>query len=418
LPKNMMTLAVWIAGICAVVFPCFLQGNQVSTPISLITDINLIVDEKPGGTEMRNLVPMEEGDVFSLIKITQSIRQIYRTGLFSDVQVVREGEQDIKLTYVLKRKLVVRNIDLISNAELPKRKLMGSLDAIKEEGPYSKDSLDKAVGEIEEALRRLGFFQAEIGPEVRQNPNAPQVDIVFVVRSVKRYTVGGIDFTGEMILPEREIRKMMETKEGKKFVPEELESDLELVKQSYRDIGYRRVEVLVSGRNFDEADLKVSLEIQVLPQEKIEIQVIGAEVPMTLLEPIWEVQIFEEWGLREGDAKIINYLRNKGYIFATVDSSVNHEGNVIRVIHNVSPGNRFKIQNITFEGLSYFTPDQLKDELMLAGGFPLFQKVEGARLYELPEEIELLYGSRGFSEAHVEMTFDREGNKLKPILTV
>ncbi len=418
MPKSMMVFAVWLTGICTVVFPCFLQGSQVSDPISLITDIALIVDEKPGGTEMRNLVPMEEGDIFSLKKITESIRQIYQTGLFSDVQVVREGDLEIKLTYVLKRKLMVRNIDVIGSAELPKRKLMGSLDALKEEEPYSKASLDKAVGEIEAALRRQGFFQAEIEPDVRQNPDAPQVDVAFLVHSVKRYTVGKIDFAGDMILPEREVRKMMETKEGKKFVPEELESDLEQVKQSYRDIGYRRVEVLISERNFDDASLKVSLGIQIMPQEKIEIQVMGAEVPLTLLEPIWEVQIFEDWGLREGDAKIINYLRNKGYIFATVDSSVQYEGNVMRVIHKVSPGNRFKIQNITFNGLNYFTPDQLKDELMLAGGFPLFQKVDGARLYELPQEIELLYRSRGFSETHVEMTFDREGNKLKPILTV
>jgi outer membrane protein insertion porin family len=139
---------------------------------------------------------------------------------------------------------------------------------------------------------------------------------------------------------------------------------------------------------------------------------------LTLLEPIWEVQIFEDWGLREGDAKIINYLRNKGYIFATVNSSVQYEENLMRIIHKVSPGNRFKIQNITFKGLNYFTPERLKDELLLTGGFPLFQKVDGARLFELPQEIELLYGSQGFSETHVEMTFDREGNKLKPILTV
>lgn len=418
MPKRLVTPAVLLAGIFVVFVPCLFLQAQVSDSIFLITDINLLVDEKPASVEMRNLVPMEEGDVFSLKKITESIRQIYQTGLFSDVQVVREGDRDIKLTYLLKRKLLVRNIDLISGIDLPKRKLLRNLDAIKEEGPYSKDSLDKAVGEIKEALRREGFFQAEIEPVAQQNPATPQVDVIFAIHSVKSYTVGEIDFAGDMILSDREMRKKMETREGKKFVPAELEADLDLIRQSYRDIGYQRVEVLIAERNFDDANSKVSLKIQILPQEKIEIQVIGAEVPLALLEPIWEVQIFEDWGLREGDAKIIGYLRNKGYIFATVDSSVQYEESLMRVIHKVSPGNRFKIRNITFNGLDYFTPDQLKEKLMLSGGFPLFQKVDGSRLFELPQEIELLYRSHGFSETRVEMTFDREGNKLKPILTV
>lgn len=410
--------AVLFAGIFVTFFPSFPLHAQVSDSISLITEINLTIDEMPAGEEMRNLIPMGEGEVYSLKKITESIRQIYRTGLFSDVQVLREGDRDVKLTYLLKRKLFVRNIDFIGSKDFPSKRLLGNLDALKEEGPYSEDSLGRAVEEIKEALRREGFFRAEIEPVVEQNPAAPQVDIAFLVHSAERYTVEKIDFTGELIFSDRDLRKIMRTEEGKEFIPSELEADLERLKQSYQDIGYQRAEVLIAEQNFNDTNERVSLVLQVLPQEKIEIQVIGAEVPLTLLEPIWEAQIFEEWGLREGDAKIINHLRKKGYIFATVNSSVQYEDNLMRVIHKVSPGNRFKIQKITFNGLEYFTSDQLKEKLMLNGGFPLFQKIDGAKLYELPLEIELLYGSHGFSDTHVELTFDREGKKLKPILTV
>lgn len=418
LHKSTAAAAILLAGIFVIIFSSFLLHAQVSDSIYLITEINLTIDEMPAGAEMRNLIPMEKGEVYSLKKITESIRQIYQTGLFSDVQVLREGEQDVKLTYLLKRKLFVRNIDFIGSKEFPRRKLLGNLDALEEEGPYSEDSLGRAVEEIKEALRREGFFRAEIEPVVEQNPAAPQVDIAFVIHSAKRYTVGKIDFAGDMILSDRERHKIMRTKEGKEFVPSELEADLELLKQSYQDIGYQRAEVLITEQTFNDTNEQVSLVVQVLPQEKIEIQVIGADVPLTLLEPIWEAQIFEDWGLREGDAKIINHLRKKGYIFATVNSSVQYEDNLMRVIHKVSPGDRYKIQKITFNGLAYFTSDQLREELMLTGGFPLFQKVDGAKLYELPQEIELLYRSHGFSDTHVELTFDREGNKLKPVLTV
>ncbi len=418
LSKRLLTATLCLVGVLVFFFPISNLHAQMPETIPLILEINLKIDEMPGSPEMRNLIPMEEGEVYSLKRITESIRQIYQTGLFSDVKVLKEGDQDAKLTFLLTRKLLIRKIDFIGGSEIPRKRLMENLYALKQEGAYSGDNLDRAVEEIRESLSREGFFQAEIEPVVEQDPEVPEVNISFIIHSVKRYTIGKIDFTGNLIISNRELRKKMRTKEGKKFVPSDLDADLEQIRQSYQDLGYQRAEVLVVEQRFDDAKEQVFFVVQVLPQEKIEITVIGADVPLDLLKPIWEAQIFEEWGLREGDAKIINHLRNKGYIFAAVNSSVQYEDDLMRVIHRVSPGERYKIQKIIFDGMEYFTSRQLKEELMLTGSFPLFQKVDGARLYELPQEVELLYKSHGFSETHVELTFDREENKLKPILTI
>ena len=416
--KKAQILTLFVAGIVVFFFLSFRLYAQMREPIRLITEINLRIDEMPAGTQMRNLIPMQEGEVYSLKKITESIRQIYHTGLFSDVRVLREGTQETKLTYLLTRKLLIRRIDFIGGSEIPRRRLLENLDALKEEGSYSEDSLGRAIEEIRDVLSREGFFQAEIEPKIEQDPEKPQVDISFIIRSTQRYTVGKIDFAGDMIISDRELRKKMRTKEGKEFVPSLLEADLEQIRQSYLALDYQRAEALIAEQRFDDKNEHVFFVIQILPQEKIEISVVGADVSLDLLKPIWEAQIFEDWGLREGDAKIINHLRKKGYIFATVNSSVQNEDNLMRVIHRVSPGERYNIQNITFNGMEYFTADQLNEELMLKRSFPLFRKVDGARLYELPLEIELLYEEHGFSETHVELVFDKEGSKLKPILTI
>ena len=418
LSKRFLTATLYLVGVFVLFFLTSHLHAQMLETITLISEINFKIDEMPGSPEMRNLIPMEEGEVYSLKRITESIRQIYQTGLFSDVKVLKEGDQDVKLTFLLTRKLLIRKIDFIGGSEIPRKRLMENLYALKQEGAYSEDNLDRAVEEIREILSREGFFQAEIEPVVEQDPEVPEVNISFFIHSVKRYTIGKIDFKGNLIISNRELRKKMRTKEEKKFVPSDLEADLEQIRQSYQDLDYQRAEVLVVEQRFDDAKEQVFFVIQVLPQEKIEITVIGADVPLDLLKPIWEAQIFEEWGLREGDAKIINHLRNKGYIFAAVNSSVQYENSLMRVIHRVSPGERYKIQKIIFNGMEYFTSHQLKEELMLTQSFLLFQNVDGARLYELPQEVEFLYKSHGFSETHVELTFDREENKLKPILTI
>ena len=412
------TAAFYVAGILFLFLPAARLLAQVPESVTLVSEINLRIDEAPAAAEMRNLIPMEAGDIYSLKRITESIRQIYKTGLFSDVRVLKEGDEAAKLTFLLTRKLLIRRIDFIGSNQIPRRELENNLSALKREGPYSEDSLERAVEEIRETLRQQGFFQAEIEPLVERDPAVPEVGISFIIHSVNKYTIGKIDFTGNLIIPEQELREEMQTEEGDEYVPSDLEKDLERIRQKYQEMDYQRAEVLIAEQRFDDQREKVFFVIQVLPQERIEITVVGADIPMDLLKPIWEAQIFEEWGLREGDAKIINHLRSKGYIFATVNSSVQYEDNVMRVIHRVSPGKKYKIHKITFQGMEYFTSEQLRENLMLTEGFPLFQNIDGAELYELPQEVELLYESRGFAETQVELSFDREGNKIKPIMTI
>lgn len=396
-------------------FRLYPQGLE---PIPFIEKINLTIDEEPGGPEMIDLIPLKEGEPYSLKRITESIRQLYKTGLFSDVQVLREGEQRIRMTFLLTRKLFIRNIDFIGSSEIPYKKIKKGLYALREEGSYSAESLYRAVEEIRELLNEEGFFQANIEPIIKKDPSAPYVDVSFHIHSTRRYILSRIDFEGELIFPEEELREKMRTKEGNEFVPSDLQNDLDRLRLFYNSMDYRRAEVLVKEQNFDESQGRVGFVIQVIPQERIEIVVTGADVPLELLMPIWEAQIFEEWGLSEGEAKIIRHMRKKGYLFASVDSSIQNQDNLMRIDYKVTPGERYKIQGVTFEGLAYFTPAQIKEALLMKQRFSLFQKTDGARLFELPREIELLYKTHGFSETQVELNLQREGEKIKPILSV
>lgn len=391
---------------------------QVPESPPVITEIHLKVDYEFGSEGILNLIPVEEGDIFSLKRITESIKQIYKTGLFSGIKVEKEGEKQVMLTFLLTRKLRVRKIDFIGSTEIPRKKLVEGLYALRENGTFSEVNLERAVDEIRRILTQEGFFQAEIQSLVEKDPFVPLVGVEFMIKSANKYVVKQIDFTGDLIQSQQALRKIMRTKEGKRYIPSELDQDVERLRQSYQSMDYRRAEVQVIEQTFDDEEEYVSLLLQVLPQEKIEVQVHGADVPLDLLKPIWEAQIFEEWGIAEGEAKIIRYMRRKGYVFASVDSSLEQEDNLMRVIHEVTPGQRYKIQAIDFEGLSYFDPDQLKQNLLTDQGFPLFRNVDGARLFELPREIELFYKSHGFADTQVKLSFEKDSQKLKPVLDI
>ena len=94
--KRFKTATFFLAGALVLFVANSLLHAQMPESIPLISEINLRIDDMPGSPEMRNLIPMEEGEIYSLKKITESIRQLYQTGMFSDVRVLKEGDQDAK----------------------------------------------------------------------------------------------------------------------------------------------------------------------------------------------------------------------------------------------------------------------------------------------------------------------------------
>jgi outer membrane protein assembly complex protein YaeT len=364
------------------------------------------------------LIAVKEGEPFSLSRVSNAIKQIYRTGLFSDVRVLKAGEGRAELTFLLKRKLSARKIVFRGPSGVSRGRLHEGLYSLRPGGEYTEDRLAKAKAELRDVLLREGYFSPEITSSISRDPVLPSLDVFFEINAGQRYTVGDIHFQGEILFPKQDLAPKMKSRLGKEYIPSRFDQDLARLKEVYKSSGYPWAEVKLASRDFDESRHQVSLAVNIVPHEKIDFIIKGAEVPPAILWPIWEERIFEEWGQAEGEARILSYLIKQGYIFATLRSSLERSENSIRVIYDVSPGQKHKIHDIVFEGLTYFTPDQLKKELDLAAKIPLFTWVDGQKVFELKKTIESLYEAQGFINTRVDLNFRVRGNSAEAIFFI
>jgi outer membrane protein insertion porin family len=392
--------------------------SLIKKELLTVSKVSVSIDGHPSEGTVDELITIKPGDSFSLKEINDSIKRIYRTELFSDISVIKAGQQNVELTFLLTSRLYTRHINFIGSREVPISKLKSKLSALREGSSFSDGRLERALAELEQQLREDGYFDTSITPSVNSVPGSSEVDILFDVGISRRFIVNSLVFIGELNLPEDQLRREMETEEGGMFVPSVLEEDISKLKELYASEDFRRAEIKIKERNFDLEKGLVNLVLEVIPREKITIVIRGADVPLSLLKPIWEARIFEEWGLSEGKAKIVGYLRQRGYIFVTVDSRIQSSANEFMAVYDVSPGEKYKIRDMTFEGLSYFTPTQIKGELLIRTNIPLLSKIDGARLFEIPRELEFLYKTRGFPNTKVDLVFEKTENKVRPIFYV
>lgn len=390
---------------------------QIQETSPLIEKVAVEMEGQPG-EDLAPLIPLKAGEPFSLRRITESIKQLYKTGLFSDIQVLSSGEERVRLTYVFTKRFLIENIYFLGEGEISNKKLREELDAVRRGTSFSEGKLDKAVQQLKNILAKEGYFNPEIRTFTEKDLRNSSVDVFFEIRSPKRYQVKKIRFLGQVVLPEAKLKAEMKTKENGMFIPSVLEEDLSTLKSLYDAADYRRAEIDIQTLDFNEKEKEVSVALKITPNERIEIEVRGADVPLKLIRPIWEERIFEEWGLAEGKAKVINYLREKGYLFSTVSASIEKEEEKIRVVYSVKLGEKYKIQDISFDGIEYFTPFKLRQALGIREKLPFVPWISGPRLFELPREIESLYEREGFSETRVDLNFITEDKKVKAVYFV
>ncbi|MBM3312603.1 MAG: hypothetical protein FJY80_13985, partial [Candidatus Aminicenantes bacterium] len=128
-----------------------LAGAAQDGPV--IAAVTVAIEGEPGAANMEGLVPLAPGGTYALKKVDEAVKQVYKTGLFSDVKVLKEGEVEVRLTFLLTRRLVVRKVAFSGTKGVRDRTLAENLLALRPQGDFSEERLNRGAEEVREALR-------------------------------------------------------------------------------------------------------------------------------------------------------------------------------------------------------------------------------------------------------------------------
>jgi len=416
MPKSGKDFRAVLAALCLAAVPAaFLAGGDIAA-LPLVSGITVKIDDRPAPPDIESLVRISPGEPYSLARVDILVKQIYRTGLFSDIRVLKEGNAEVKLTFLLTRKIMTRKIVFAGERGVSKRRLSENLYAVRPDSVFSEDRLLRAAEELKSALRREGFLNASVEVRTVKDPALPLMDIFFTLAAGHRPTIESFDIVGDPQLQVALLKKRLASREGRPYIPSVLDEDIGRIKAFYGSRGYPRAEVALENPEISEGSRSVSLVLKVKPHERIRIAISGAKVPESLVRPIWEEPVFEEWALVQSEARVVSHVRNQGYVFATAKSSLEKSGGEIRVVHEVNSGRKYTIYDVDFEGLRHFTPAELKKKINI--GFSLFGGIGGQTLFELPTQIERLYESEGFPETRIDLNFRKIGNDMRAIFLI
>ena len=187
--------------------------------------------------------------------VNQGVKDLYATGLFSDVRVSRSGQG---VVISVSENKIINRVAFEGNSKLKPEQLQTEITS-KSRGPYSPSIVNADIERIKDSYRRSGRAAASVTARTVDLPNG-RLDVVFTINEGDKTGVKTINFVGNTIYSSGKLRDLMATTEmnylsffktSDVYDPERIGTDLELIRRFYLKNGYADFRVVGSDSRFD-----------------------------------------------------------------------------------------------------------------------------------------------------------------------
>lgn len=326
---------------------------------------------------------VRERQPFDAERIDLSIKTLFATGLFADVQIAQRGS-DLVVT-VIENPIISRVIFEGLNA-LDEDDINKEIQS-KPRAVFTPARVQSDVQRIQELYRRQGRFAATITPQLRELKDQNRVDLIFEVDEGPVTGVRSINFIGNEAFDDNALKDAIGTEEKAwwrffsnrtNYDPDALEQDREMLRQFYTNRGYADFRVLsaVAELTPDQQDFFITFNVDEGVQYTfgdVQVKTSLDRVPSSLLQavvPIAPGSMFQG-DLIEKAISAIDFTAGTGG-YANVDVTYDLERDPvtrkINITFNVDEGDRVFVERINVVGNTRTVDSVIRRELRLAEG--------------------------------------------------
>lgn len=331
---------------------------------------------------IESYLALRPGEPFDAQKLDDSLKALFATGLFDDVQIEQQG--DALVVRVVENPIINR-IAFEGNRRLDDETLEAEIQ-LRPRVVYTRARVQNAVNRILELYRRNGRYAAEVEPkiiELDQN----RVDLVFEIDEGPVTGVGGIAFIGNEQFSDSTLRGVIQTRESAwyrlftsddTYDPDRLAFDQELLRRFYAARGYVDFQVVsaVAELTPDGQEFFITFTVEEGPQYKfgrIDIDTSLRDLSPDQLRQFVTTREGEIYNAEQVEATIqalTDEVGRLGYAFVDIEPQLrkNPETLTVDLIYEIKEGPRVYVERIDIEGNVRTLDEVIRREFRLAEG--------------------------------------------------
>ena len=336
------------------------------------------------------------GDEIDSQRLTSASKRLFKTALFNDITLKRDGS--VLIIHVVELPTIT-GLEIKGNEAITSDALK---DGLKQSGlaeglVFKRSTLERISLELERQYVAQGRYDANIKTEVTALPRN-RVGLVITVDEGTVASIQHVNIIGNQVFSNDELLKIFQLQTSNfwswyasddKYAREKLSGDLETLRSYYLNRGYIRFNIESTQVSVSPDKKGVYITINVSEGEIYTIRDIklagNLVVPEEDLERFYIIRKNEDFSRQKVTLTsdlMIKRLGNDGYTFAKVDGipKIDDETKQVDVTFFVEPGKRTYVRRVNFAGNESTLDEVLRREMLqMEGGWASTEKIEAGK---------------------------------------
>lgn len=386
------------------------ETAPVVREIRIVEENGKVLATNPKGVAVKLGEPLNQDDVAA------SIRTLYQTGDYADLQAVATPVGDaLRLDFVVRENIFFNQVLIEGLKPPPSEASATGAMQLSLGQTYRAGDLNDAVTRLNDTLRDEGLYQAKVTVEQQPHPETHQLDVIVHVDPGPRVRLGSVELRNNTEYRDAEILKLFKIKMGSELTIARGQSATERIRKFLEKKGHLSERVSLRRGQYNAATntLPVTLEVNAGPTVRVTIE--GAKFSkreLRKLIPVYQEASVDADLLEEGKRNLRERLEREGYFDATVEYVVTDNaaksGNADlklqeeNITYKVDRGQQYKALRIEITGNRYFSKELLLSRLSITSS-ALFVKPRFSRRLLDSDVVSMknLYAANGFLSASV-----------------
>ena len=362
----------------------------LSTPLfaadaERIAKIEVTGNERIDTAFIINNVKTKEREAYNLDKLREDMKNIYKTGFFSDVQInVQDTDAGKAVTFVVIERPPIKAIYLSGNKKLKTSDITEKLK-IKTNTVLNIERIKESMDEIKKLYSTKGYYATRVSYDIEYG-EAYDVTVNFTIDEPAQAYVRKISFTGNKTFKDGKLKDYMRTREkgilswftGSGILDDEaLEDDRKNLEAFYHDHGYLRVKVGIPDIKISQDGKSISISI---PIEEGNVYTIGTvnfegDIIFDTAMLIRSLKsrtgrTFSSMAYQEDILNLVDLYQDKGYAFCDVTplTLLDDDARKVNLTFNITKGKEIYFNRINILGNTKTRDKVIRRELNFAEG--------------------------------------------------
>jgi outer membrane protein insertion porin family len=378
----------------------------------------------PDSARLLQMLPQRSGEPLDRDHIRESIRILFATGRFADIQAeVTPSGDEVVLTFATSPNFFVGAVQVEGAPGHPSANQVVNASKFQLGERHTVDKLDRALQNVRQLMQENGYYRARVTAETTANLDTQQMNILFHISAGEPAHIGEVNVTGHSSFSPAQIQDVAKMHPGDRVTAARVTNSLQHLRKKFQKQQRILAQVSIAQQTYRPESNSVDYTYLIEPGPAVVIYAQGFHVSRGVMKreiPVYQENAVDDDLLNEGKRNLLNYLQTRGRYDSTVEIQKENGADFLRIIYQINPGPMHKLELIEITGNKYFSRQILRQRLQIQPAGKLFSpgRYSEALLKSDVASLKALYVSNGFREAKIETKVDDNYHRVENRLAV